>query len=111
MCAAAYYISPPFMTDGFDCAAAAGLEPVRQPLQICSCDSGQQRLGQLGLILAPNHKVLVLEVTHILITQILHVRQTVRDRLISFVMALSYVLSSPCVMHVRVVPPQKAWGR
>lgn len=76
------------MTDGFDSAAAAGLEPVCQPLQIRTCDSGQQCLGQLGLILAAYHKVLVLEMTHILVTQILHVRQTVCDQLISFVMAL-----------------------
>lgn len=99
------------MTDGFDSAAAARLEPVRQPLQICSCDSGQQRLGELGLILTPHHKVLVLEVTHILITQILHIRQTVCDRLISLLMALSYIISNSCVVHVQVVWPQKAWGQ
>ena len=85
------------MTDGFDSAAAAGF--------------GHHRIGLLGLILAPYHKVLVLEVTYILITQILHIRQTVRDRLISFVMALDSVMSNSCVAHVYVVWPQKAWGQ
>lgn len=61
----------PFVADGFDSTAAAGLEPVRQLLQVSCSDPGQQGLGELGLILSPHHKVLVLEMTHILIPQIL----------------------------------------
>ncbi len=62
----------PLMTDSLDSAASARLESVGQLLQVCCSNLGQQGLGELGLILASHHKVLVLEVTHILIPQILH---------------------------------------
>ena len=65
------------MADGFHGAAAAGLESICQLLQMGGCDLGQQGFGELGLVLAPHHKVLVLKVAHILISQILHMfRQT-----------------------------------
>lgn len=60
------------MADGFDCAAAAGLEPVGQLLQVGGGDPGQQGLGELGLVLPPHHKVLVLKVPHILVPQVLY---------------------------------------
>ena len=67
----------PFVADGLHTAAAAGLKPVSQLLQVSRGDLGQQGLGELGLILPAYHKVLVLEVAHILIPQILHkFRQT-----------------------------------
>lgn len=64
----------PFVADGLHCAAAAGLEPVCQFLQVSSADLGQQGLGELGLILPAHHKVLVLEMAHILIPQILQIK-------------------------------------
>ena len=74
--------SLPFVADGFDCAAAAGLEPVSQLLQVGCGDPGQQGLGELGLILTPHHEILVLEVMHILIPQILQSQSIYRSQLL-----------------------------
>ena len=55
------------MADGFDDAAAGGLVAARQFLKVRSCDCGQQGLGEVRLILATHHKVLILEMPHVLI--------------------------------------------
>ena len=60
------------MTDSLHCAATGWLEPVCQLLQVSSGDLGQQCLGELGLVPSAYHKVLVLEMSNILIPQILH---------------------------------------
>ena len=63
----------PFMADGFDDATAGGLVAACQFLKVCSSDCGQQGLGEVCLKLAPHHKVLILEMPHILIPQVLQV--------------------------------------
>lgn len=62
------------VADGLDSAAGGRLEPVCQFLELGCCDSGQQSLGQLSFILAAHHKVLALEMAHVLIPQVLHIK-------------------------------------
>ena len=60
------------MTDSLHRAATGWFEPVCQLLQVSSGDLGQQCLGELCLVPSAYHKVLVLEMSNILIPQILH---------------------------------------
>lgn len=61
----------PFVADGLDDTAAACLVAVCQTLQVCCSDARQQRLGEMCFVLSPHNKVLILEMPHILIPQVL----------------------------------------